>query len=284
MKYITIKSNGHYQVRKTIKGVKYSFGTFHSLEEAREHIKFCQMHDWDLNLRKHIQRDHKTSFIYKNTSSTGKITYTVRRVIGNRNVYFGSFNTIDEAIKYRDYLIKHNWDINYKMDKIRSRKYHNIYTMVNIDSIVYYIVAKGIKGKTTNFGLFKNIDDAVDYRDYCEENNWNLKVRLTGKLDKRSRKYIRKYKISTGEIRYSIIKKINSKEVCFGTFTSLRECKKERNILFDCCWDWDAVCEGIDESMGGNVSFCRNFKGHVFYNCNVFTVNGGRIHSKSNLK
>lgn len=41
----------------------------------------------------------------------------------------------------------------------------------------------------------------------------------------------------------------------YGIFNDLDDCIRERDLLIKCGWDWDSICEGIDETVDGESIF-----------------------------
>ena len=101
-------------------------------------------------------------YIYKNKN--GK--YEIRKRIGGVLLYWGSFNTLEEAKLYRAYYMGKKWMVN---PHFRNRD--NRYICEQEGS---YIVRKRISGVLNYFGTFKDLQKARDERDKCIACNWDL--------------------------------------------------------------------------------------------------------------
>lgn len=98
--------------------------------------------------------------------------YCIYKTINGKNVYFGSFNTLEEAQKYRDFLVAHDWDLKYK--KRKPRKYNlpkYIYQKPGEDT---FIIRKTINYQQVHIGYYKTLQEAIHERDFYESINWDL--------------------------------------------------------------------------------------------------------------
>lgn len=98
--------------------------------------------------------------------------YRISKFINGENITFGHFDDIDEAIEVRDLLIKHNWDKNIiNKYKSTSNTYNNVHRHIHKSSRGFQVINR-VDGQLTNFGTFNNLDEALKYRNYLEENGW----------------------------------------------------------------------------------------------------------------
>lgn len=104
-KYITQNKKGHYLVGKHIKGKTHYYGFFQTLEEAKEYRDFIVSKGWSSN--------HKFHKPLRNIKKTIHGTYQVYKMINGVNSYFGSYNSLEEAIHVRELVEKYNgdWDL-----------------------------------------------------------------------------------------------------------------------------------------------------------------------------
>ena len=103
----------------------------------------------------------------------------------------------------------------------------------------YYLVQKRVNGETKGFGFGNTLIEALMVRDWCEANNWKKRYSrpsLTGE------RYIRKL-----HGRYCIQKWVNGKCEHFGSFKSLEDAIKERDLLIKYDWDLELLCECLNE-------------------------------------
>lgn len=106
MKYIQKKNHKHvvsYNIRKWVKpkGELVFFGAFPSLHEAKEYRDYLIKNDWDTSLI------HKPPLLYIHCND-GK--YDVEPRVGNKKVYVGRFNTLEDAIYERDRFLEAECD------------------------------------------------------------------------------------------------------------------------------------------------------------------------------
>ena len=58
----------------------------------------------------------------KNICKQGK-KYSVRKTIHNKLIFFAAFDTIEDAIAYRDYCVTHDWDLKCRRKKLEHLMY-----------------------------------------------------------------------------------------------------------------------------------------------------------------
>ena len=102
----------------------------------------------------------------------------------------------------------------------------------------YFPVYKCVDGRSRFFGQGRTLIEALMIRDWCIANNWEKRYskHSTGE------KYIC---IVNGD--YRVAKHIDGVCENFGSFKNLEEAIKERDLCIACNWDWDEICECIDE-------------------------------------
>ena len=103
MKYIR-KRNGLYFIQKHINGELKHFKGSKSLKETIELRDKLIENNWRDNGQLGIKELDDNSYIY----SIGK-SFQLRKSVNGKLRYFGSFKTLEEAIKARDELIMNNW-------------------------------------------------------------------------------------------------------------------------------------------------------------------------------
>ena len=103
MKYIR-KRNGVYFIQKHINGELKHFKGSTSLKETLELRDKLIENNWRDNGQLGIKELDDTRYIY----SSGK-SFLLRKSVNGKCMYFGSFKTLEEAIKARDELIMNNW-------------------------------------------------------------------------------------------------------------------------------------------------------------------------------
>lgn len=104
-----------------------------------------------------------TKYIRKNGN-----TYQVRKWINNKLHFYGSFKTLEAAMKYRDMLIKKGWSSNLKF------KPYNY--LIRQRTETRFEVYKQINGKQEYFGSYPSLEEAIKTRD--------LVIKYNGDWDK----------------------------------------------------------------------------------------------------
>lgn len=164
-------------------------------------------------------------YIYKTTSN--------KYIIRQKNQYYGTYNTHEEATKKLHELI-HEQKIKPKTkdpQRYISIRYTGPYTKK-------YRLRKIVNGKEIH-KTFNTLKEAIQYRDYMESTNWGQPPTHTPMT--RS-KYTPRY---TG-IRY-IIQKPNGKyvlirnKVYYGTFNTIIDAVKEKLFLESIDWNIDQI-------------------------------------------
>ena len=103
--YISYK-NGKYGIYKSINNKTYFFGAYKTLKEAKKIRNQIIMNGWKKIKTK--KPKNPTQHIYKN-----KNKFRIIKQIGNKTQDFGTYNTLEEAIQERKYLIENGWEYDY---------------------------------------------------------------------------------------------------------------------------------------------------------------------------
>lgn len=103
MKYIR-KRNGLYYVQKHINGELKCFNGSKSLKEVVEFRDKLIENNWVDDGQLGIEELEDTRYIY----SVGK-SFQLKKYVNGKSRHFGTFKTLEEAIKARDELIMNNW-------------------------------------------------------------------------------------------------------------------------------------------------------------------------------
>ena len=103
MKYIR-KRNGLYYIQKHINGELKCFNGSKSLKEAVEFRDKLIENNWCDDGQLGIVELDDTRYIY----SVGK-SFQLKKSVNGKTMHFGTFKTLEEAIKARDELIMNNW-------------------------------------------------------------------------------------------------------------------------------------------------------------------------------
>ena len=103
LKYI-YKRNGFYYILKSINGEYKYFKGSTSLKETVEIRDKLIENNWCDDGQLGIVELDDTRYIY----SVGK-SFQLKKSVNGKTMHFGTFKTLEEAIKARDELIKNNW-------------------------------------------------------------------------------------------------------------------------------------------------------------------------------
>lgn len=103
MRYI-YKRNGLYFIKKHINGEYKWFKGSKSLKEAVEFRDKLIKNNWVDNGQLKIEELDDTRYIYL----VGK-SFQLKKSVNGKTKHFGTFKTLEKAIKARDELIKNNW-------------------------------------------------------------------------------------------------------------------------------------------------------------------------------
>lgn len=160
----------YYRISKSVNGELKNFGHYNSLDEAisvRNELIKNNWNDSFLGLKR-IVRSSDSYNKHINKSSRG---FDVVNRINGELINFGSFETLEEAISYRDELEENNWRIDSLIEEISEEKYDE-FIFLKADG--KYYVKNEIDGEMRIFGIFDNPLDAIGARLDCMKNAWKL--------------------------------------------------------------------------------------------------------------
>lgn len=94
-----------------------------------------------------------------------KNKYIILKRIQTKLFYFGTYNTLNEAIQARNQLIKNNWQKpKNKLKNIKIRKIKNGENR--------YDIRKNQNGTLKHFGTYKTLKNAIETRNELIKYNW----------------------------------------------------------------------------------------------------------------
>ena len=170
----------YYRVSKSIGGKLKNFGHYNTLDEAISVRDELIKNKWDdsfLGLRRIL----RTSGSYnKHVHKTSRGYDVVKRIEGEL-INFGSFETLEEAISYRDELEENNWQVESFYEENIEEKYDE-FIYLRIDG--RYYLKNEIEGEIRIFGIFDNPLDAIAARLDCMKHNWKFNYVLEEVYDK----------------------------------------------------------------------------------------------------
>ena len=158
-KYIS-KEGRYYIVSREIKGEKFIFGKFTTLDFAREYERNRIINGWDRYFHSYVSPYGKYL-----TKSHGK--FRISREVKGKKRHYGTFDNLSDAIEAREKLIENNWDFKSPF-KTSVRHDPNISFYYNT-----YRINKKIDGEMKHFGKYDSYEDALVARDILLENNWD---------------------------------------------------------------------------------------------------------------
>jgi len=99
----------------------------------------------------------------------------------------------------------------------------------------WYEIRKRIGGTLLYWGSYPTIEEAKLHLAYYEGMEWK-----TSPAHRANRH------ISQRGNSYTVVKSINNERISYGTFKTLEEARKERDICVKCQWNYDLICEWVD--------------------------------------
>lgn len=99
------KRGNHYEINKTIHGKTHYLGSFTSYEKALAFYEKITIN----GIEKELNKERPTKlpkYIYKTKSNK----YGIHKYNGKKQEYYGSYNTLDEAIEMVQKLEKYGWN------------------------------------------------------------------------------------------------------------------------------------------------------------------------------
>lgn len=150
---------GLYQIGKKINGKFVSMGYGKTLIEALVKRDWCIAHNWQP-----YPRTTRTNEKYIRLVDNH---YKVMKRIRGKYKTYGSFNTLEEAVTYRDFIVSKGWSTNYKY----KNPMRNIYRTSRGNR---WYISKKINGELINFGSFIDLNECKKERDLLEKYNYNL--------------------------------------------------------------------------------------------------------------
>lgn len=97
-------------------------------------------------------------------------TWRIIKTVNNKNEWFGTYHSLEEAIEYRDELRKHGWDKKY---------FEEIYEDSSTKSEEYiyhtrggYTIRRTLGDVQKTYGTYHTLEEAKQKRDELKQNNW----------------------------------------------------------------------------------------------------------------
>ena len=187
--------------------------------------------------------------------NTDKVFKVTKRFNGPQK-FLGSSKTLIGALMIRDWCQVNNWEKYPKSDTKSTEPY--IRVQEKADPIYRYRVAKVINGHEYSFGSFPTLKEAKECRNNCINHNWSLELLPSNPL-----RFIQFVLRKDGIIKYNIHRKEGNTSINYGLFDTVHEAMAERDLLEQCNWDYDAVCESLDDTLDGRILFLNGKKSNM---------------------
>lgn len=168
--------------------------------------------------------------------------FIISKRINGYQKFLGSHKSLISALMIRDWCKAHNWR---KYPKSKNKTGEPYIRQINKDPMQKYSVYKIIDGHYVTFGSYPTLKEAKKRRDECIAYNWNLNL-----IQKNPLRFIEFIIRKDGKIKYNIHHKENGSTVNYGLFDTIHEAMHERDLLEQCNWDSELICnldERIDE-------------------------------------
>ena len=151
------------KIEKIINKKKEYFGTYDSIEEAKPIRDQLEKHNWN---KKYIPQKPQKQDRYIHFHQE---KYEIEKIIKNKPIYFGRYDSIEKAREVRDQLEKHNWNKKYIPPKPTNPNRYLNYKKSSV------IIRKINKGKLEYYGTYKTLKEAREVRDKLEKHDWDKK-------------------------------------------------------------------------------------------------------------
>ena len=152
--------------------------------------------------------------------------FIIKREIGGKLINFGSFNTLDEAISYREELDDDGWPIPKNQQDIPIKEEYGKYISKKDGK---FIVSRVIRGKEKIFGKFDTLDEAKQFKVKLIDNAWDDILNYNGPYSK----FIFK---SKRDNKFVIFRNMFGKSKYFGSYFTFEEALIAREKLIDDNW------------------------------------------------
>lgn len=207
-------SGGYYIINRYKDNKKYNYNTYKTKKEAQSMRDFLREHDWN---KEEFEKEYAKRYpkLPKYIYRTGNRYFIKKRNLTGFQRY-GVYNTIEEAVRHRDWLIANNWKVpithgimyengywyvrrNTLINKKPYKKFYykteskeeaiKVYLDYKINGYPtpYFVTDKYryihhtgnvyyIKKSPTKYGYTKTLDDAIILRTIIENNSWKKPV------------------------------------------------------------------------------------------------------------
>lgn len=219
------KKDGKFIVSRVIRGEEKVFGTFDTLEDAKDFKYRLIEHAWDPSFSRIKSKYGK--FIVKERRN-----FLISRNINGKPIRFGVYKTLDEALSAREKLIDDNWGVDGDIYYFDQTKYGENITF----EFDYFRIKKSFNGNLIDFGRFDTLENATIARDILVENDWDISkipdylFSIDFFISYRPLLYV-----------YEVSNNINGDLISFGFFSIKEDAELAVKILIDNDWKSSSV-------------------------------------------
>lgn len=237
-KYITYDKTHNKFIIQQYKNYKLiHYGSYHTLDEAIKEKQAFEEHGWS---PEYLEQVKNKRIEEKNNQPDRHI-----RKIGNKyrivktNVYYGTYNTKEEARQYRDKFKSHNWDKTYADTVIRKNKQKQKQTKTDHPHRYIYRSKNSyfIQKDHVYYCTLKTLKEAIRVRNELETHDWDINYAL--KLRKTKQKKPAQNIEKLGKKQY----RITRRGTHYGTYTTLKEAIQIRNQLKTHKWSDEYIAQ-----------------------------------------
>lgn len=227
------KEGNLFVIKKEIEGKMITFGSFNTLEEAIVERDELEEYGWPYLPEEPEQK--LTDEDYGQYISKKDNQFMVSRVIRGKEKIFGLCDTLEEAKELKYKLIENAWTFSSSPFKKKSKYGRFIQKDGN-----KFVIVRSINGKTTRFGPYHTLDDALIAREKLIDENWGVDGEIY---------YFDPTKygenITFGFDHFRIKKSFNGQLIDFGSFDTLENATIARDILLENNWDISKVPDNL---------------------------------------
>ena len=168
-KYITCTPEGNYRIAKKINGKTVQFGVYRELETAVYYRDYFQDKGWENCIYERtlytdtINKDPNLRFIRKSNNK-----YRIDKDIDKKKYNFGTYDTLEEAMFFRDYFEENNWPLDERLE------YTNKPLFISGNPDRGWEVRKYTDGECLHMGVFHDYDAALAEVELCKKYDWDL--------------------------------------------------------------------------------------------------------------
>lgn len=160
--------NNRFNVLKHLDGKQTYFGCFKTLQEAIRHRDYCISKEWSSDCKMVRNRPKPTGYQHIQKVRYNNRYRVVKRVDGVYK-YYGTFDTLEEAKRHRDYCESNDWSSDCR---VLTRKKHDLPKYIT-KSARGYLLQKNSKSTGLYQQWFRRLEDAVKERDLLIKVNWD---------------------------------------------------------------------------------------------------------------